>query len=81
MIVFGVLFGNLLGLGILASQDYFEWLKVNQEDYFIEVVPVAWVWGRFLLVNLGVIAISTVFMLVPTTIINRISPLQAIRFE
>lgn len=81
MIVMGVMIGNLLGLGLLASQDYFEWLRVNQEDYFIEVVPVAWVWGRFLLVNLGVIIVSTVFMLVPTIVINRISPLQAIRFE
>jgi len=81
LILFGVIVGNLLGLGLLATQDTFGWLRVNQEDYFIEVVPVAWVWGRFLLVNLGTVLVCTFFMLVPTLIINRISPVQAIRFE
>jgi lipoprotein-releasing system permease protein len=81
LILFGVVAGNLLGLGLLASQDAFGWLRVNQEDYFIEQVPVAWVWTRFLLINLGTIASCTFFMLVPTIIINRISPVVAIRFK
>ena len=81
LIAIGVLIGNLLGLGLIASQDFFQWIKLPQEDYFIETVPIAWVWGRFLMVNLGVIVVCTVTMLIPTIIINRISPLQAIRFE
>jgi lipoprotein-releasing system permease protein len=81
LILIGVIAGNLLGLGLLFSQDTFGWLRVNQEDYFIEQVPVAWVWLRFLLVNLGTIACCTFFMLVPTIIINRISPVEAIRFK
>jgi len=81
LILIGVITGNLLGLGLLFSQDLFGWLQVNQEDYFIEQVPVAWVWLRFLLVNLGTIACCTFFMLVPTIIINRISPVEAIRFK
>lgn len=81
LIALGLLIGNALGLGLLASQEVWGWLKVDQENYFIEVVPVAWVWGRFIAVNLGVIAVCTLFMYIPTAIISRISPLQAIRFE
>ena len=81
LIVVGVLLGNLMGLGLLGSQHWLGWLRVNQEDYGIDVVPVAWVWGRFALVNLGTILACTVFMLVPTLIINRITPIQAIRFD
>ena len=62
LIAIGVILGNLLGLILLASQDIWGWLKINQTDYFIDTVPVAWVWFRFIAVNLGVIAISTVFM-------------------
>jgi len=80
-IIIGVLIGNLLGLGLLASQDYFHWLKVSQENYFIKEVPVSWVWMKFLWVNLGVIMTCTIFMLLPTAVISRISPVQAIRFE
>jgi len=81
LIAIGVVAGNLLGFGLLASQDWLGWLRVNQEDYFIEVVPVAWVWGRFFLVNLGVVLTCTAFMIIPTVVINRVLPVQAIRFE
>lgn len=81
LILIGVLAGNLLGLGLLASQDLFGWLKVNQDTYFIETVPVAWVWVRFILVNIGVTLICGLAMFLPTIIINHISPVKAIRFE
>lgn len=81
LILIGVVLGNLLGLGLLASQDHWQWLQVSQEDYFITTVPVAWVWGRFLLVNLGVILISTLAMYIPAAIVQRVAPVRAIRFE
>lgn len=81
LIALGLIIGNILGLGLLSSQAEWEWLKLDQQNYFVKVVPVAWVWGRFLAVNLGVILVCTIFMFIPTAIIARISPLQAIRFE
>ncbi|MDP5168670.1 MAG: ABC transporter permease [Bacteroidia bacterium] len=81
LILVGVVLGNLLGLGLLASQDKWEWLKVNQEDYFITTVPVAWVWMRFFLVNLGVVVICTLAMYLPSILVQRITPVKAIRFS
>lgn len=81
LVAIGVIIGNIMGLGLLVSQEVFGWFTLPQEDYFIETVPVAWVWSRFIWVNISVISICTVAMLIPTTIINRISPLQAIRFD
>jgi lipoprotein-releasing system permease protein len=81
LIGIGTLVGNALGLGLLASQDWLGWVKVNQADYFIETVPVAWVWGRFLYANFLVIACCTIFMIVPALVINRITPVKAIRMD
>ncbi len=81
LILVGVLVGNAMGLGVLYSQYQWGWLKLNQESYFINQVPVAWVWGRFLAVNVGVMLICTLFMFIPTTIISRIRPVAAIRFD
>jgi len=81
LIAMGVVSGNILGLGLLWSQETFSWLKIPQADYFIDTVPVAWVWGRFLAVNLAVVLVSTLFMFIPTLVIDKISPLKAIRFE
>ena len=80
LVFFGVILGNILGLGLLASQDHWQWLQVNQEDYFITNVPVAWVWTRFFLVNIGVMVVCTLAMYIPATLVQRISPVKAIRF-
>ena len=81
LIGIGAVAGNVLGLGLLASQDIFGWLRVSQESYFIEVVPVAWVWEEFLFVNLSLIAICTLFMFLPSVVVNSIRPVKALRFD
>ncbi len=81
LIAVGILLGNVLGIGLLASLSEWEWLKLDQQSYFVQKVPVAWVWGKFAMVNLGIIFTCTLFMFIPTVIIAKISPLKAIRFE
>lgn len=81
LIVVGVVIGNIVGLGLLYSQHAFQWLEVNQEDYFIKTVPVAWVWGRFLMVNIGVVVFCTLAMYIPSILVQRITPVKAIRFD
>lgn len=81
LVLMGVILGNILGLGLLYSQHVFGWLRVDEQTYFIREVPVAWVWSKFALINAGVIAISTVCMLLPTAIISRILPVKAIRWR
>jgi lipoprotein-releasing system permease protein len=81
LVLMGVILGNILGLGLLYSQSFFGWLRVDEQTYFIREVPVAWVWTQFAIVNLGVIGISTLCMLLPTAIISRILPVKAIRWR
>ncbi|MFK7969030.1 MAG: ABC transporter permease [Bacteroidia bacterium] len=81
IILTGLILGNILGLGLLFLQDQFEIISLPQESYFVKTVPVAWVWPRFMWVNLGVIVVCTVFTLLPTRLATRVKPIQAIRFD
>ena len=81
LIVVGVIIGNILGIGLIYSQEHWGWLKLDQENYYLNQVPISWEWLSFLWINLGVIAACTACMYLPTWIISRISPLEAIRFE
>lgn len=81
LILFGVLIGNVLGIGLIYSQDIWGWLKLDQENYYLDKVPVSWEWVSFLWINLGVIFACTLCMYLPTWIISRITPVEAIRFE
>lgn len=81
LVLIGLVLGNALGLGLLASQEWLGWLQVDQENYFVQEVPVEWVWQWFLAVNLGVLVVCTVFMYIPALLVLRINPVRALRFD
>lgn len=81
LILFGVILGNILGIGLIFSQEEWHWLKLDQENYYLSHVPVSWEWMSFLWINIGVILACTLCMYLPTWIISRITPVEAIRFE
>lgn len=81
LILLGIALGNLLGMGLIASQDLFGWLSVDQANYFVKTVPVQWAWDWFLWVNIGVVLVCTLFMYLPALVIARVSPIKALRFD
>lgn len=81
LILIGLALGNVVGLGLIWSQDAFGWLVVDQESYFVREVPVMWKWEWFLAVNFGVLGVCTFFMYLPAWMVTKISPVRALRFE
>ena len=81
LITAGVLIGNILAFGLIWSQELFGWVTVDQENYFVSVVPVAWPWAAFFMVNVGVVTLCLISMTLPAMAVTRISPVRAIRFE
>lgn len=80
-ILSGLFIGNVLaiGLGILQQQTGF--ITLDQETYFMAVVPIQLDWMYILAIDLGTLLICTFAMLLPSMIIVRISPVKAIRFK
>lgn len=81
LILIGIAMGNILGLTILWTQDAWGWLQVDQANYFVNIVPVKWTWDWFLVVNLGVFAVCTLFMYIPTHFATKVSPVKSLRFD
>lgn len=81
LIVRGLLFGNLLGLGLCYLQYKFHFMKLNPHDYYMAFVPVQWNVETILLLNLLVLGVVTIVLLIPTAITTRITPIKAIRFD
>lgn len=79
LILAGVLIGNVVGLGLLAIQDTWGWFTLDEKNYYTDKVPVAWVWDKFLGVNVYIIGVCTVLMIIPALIVTRIKPIQAIQ--
>ncbi|MBQ2171351.1 MAG: ABC transporter permease, partial [Paludibacteraceae bacterium] len=77
----GVLWGNVLGLGLAALQYYLHLLPLDAATYFVSYVPVAFPWGWLLLLNILTILVSVMVLWLPSLIIARISPAKVMHFE
>ena len=82
LIGLGLLWGNVLGLGLLAIQEKFRIFKFpNPEEYYMEYIPVYMDVPTLMILNTGVLFLCLLMLLIPSWIITRISPVKAIRFE
>lgn len=77
----GLLWGNLIGIGVCLLQNHFHWIKLDQDSYYIAYVPVRLLITDLLWMNLGTLAVCTLMMVVPTLLIARIPPVKALRFR
>jgi lipoprotein-releasing system permease protein len=77
----GVLLGNLLGLGLVAIQYFTHAIPLEAATYYVSYVPIAFPWMWLMALNVGVLFVSWVIMLAPSTIVSKISPAKVMHFE
>ncbi len=81
LIIKGLLYGNVIGLGLLFAQKYLKLIPLNPETYYVTEAPVYINWDYVLLINLGTLLLCMLMLLIPSVIITRITPTKAIKFE
>lgn len=77
----GMLWGNAVGIGLCLLQKHTGWVKLDADGYFLAEVPIHLDWGMVALLNAGVFAVILVALLIPTRIVTRISPRDALSFS
>jgi lipoprotein-releasing system permease protein len=81
LLVKGLFFGNLLGLGVCYLQFRFHIMKLNPHDYYMAFVPIDWNVNTIVLLNLLVLGVVTIVLLIPSAVATKINPIKAIRFD
>ncbi|MDR6301191.1 ABC transporter permease [Mesonia maritima] len=81
LIIKGLFWGNLIGLGLLFLQKYFKLIPLNPETYYVTEAPVYINWEYVLLINFGTLLLCLLMLLIPSYIITKITPAKSIRFE
>ena len=77
----GVLWGNVLGLGLAALQYFTHLIPLDAATYYVSYVPVAFPWGWWVLLNVLTVGLSMLTLLLPSMIISHISPAKVMHFE
>ncbi|MEZ4787050.1 MAG: FtsX-like permease family protein [Flavobacterium haoranii] len=81
LIARGLLWGNVVALLLLVIQKYFEVIKLNPQNYYVNVAPVYIDVPYIIVLNIGTILICLLVLIIPSYIITKISPVKVIRFD
>ncbi|MBR0176705.1 MAG: ABC transporter permease [Bacteroidales bacterium] len=81
ILLIGMLIGNIVGLGFCILQHYTGFVKLDAATYYLSSVPIELHLTTVILINLGTFLLWVLMLLIPTSVINRISPVKSIRFE
>jgi lipoprotein-releasing system permease protein len=77
----GLLIGNLIGLTLAFAQDRFRLIPLNPQSYFVDSVPILLNPLHLILLNAGTLSLTLFMMLIPSTLLTRISPGRTINFD
>ena len=81
LIVCGLFWGNLIGLGILFLQKKFQFITLDPSVYYVTVAPVYLDWTYVVLLNVMTFVLRLLMLLIPSFIISKIAPVKAIKFD
>lgn len=77
----GMLWGNVVGLGLCAVQKFTGLIPLDPANYYLDRVPIEFNWLFILAVNVVMFVLSVLILIVPSHLISRIYPTKAMRFE
>lgn len=81
LILRGMFWGNLIGIGICVLQDQFGIISLNPKVYYLSSVPIDLSITSLLYINILTLLICISAMLIPSWVIARISPAKSIKFN
>jgi lipoprotein-releasing system permease protein len=81
LIVWGLIWGNIIGLSFGFIQHKFKVIPLDPVNYYMEYVPIKWEWVGISGLNVLTFTIVTLVLVIPTLLISRIDPIKSIRFD
>jgi len=76
----GLLYGNLLGLGIGFIQQKFGLVCLNPENYYVHAVPILFDFKCIILLNVATVLVCVFSFLMPAMLLSRIEPIKTMKF-
>lgn len=81
IVVRGLVWGNIIGLGIVVCQKYFGFVSLDPSTYYVSTAPVEISLGWLAFINAATLLVCLLVLIVPSFVISRIKPAKSIRFE
>lgn len=77
----GLLWGNIIGISICLLQLHFRIIPLDPATYFMSYIPIYISIPAILALNIGTLILTMVMLILPSLLISKISPAEAVRFD
>ncbi len=77
----GLFWGNLIGIGIALLQHFTHILPLNPELYYVDYIPLSINFLKIFFINIGMIILTFFVLILPSFLVTKIEPVKAIRFD
>lgn len=81
IMVIGMLIGNVLGLGIAYIQKWTGFIKLDENNYYLDTAPIDIDYLQVLIINVGAFSICIITLLLPSILVAKIKPVDALKFD
>lgn len=81
IILWGIVIGNIVGLSICFLQKHYNFIKLDEKNYYLSSAPIEIDWLQIGLLNIGSLILIILFLIVPSYLVSRIPPVRALRFK
>lgn len=77
----GIVIGAAVALGVLFLQDQTGFIKLKEDAYYLSEAAVKIVWWQVAAICSGTLLVCFLILMIPSILVRKVQPVQAIRFS
>jgi lipoprotein-releasing system permease protein len=81
IIIKGMIFGNIFGIGFCFLQKTFKIIPLDSESYYMNYVPILIDWPTILILNIVTILLVLTVISIPTLVVSRMKLIESLKFK
>lgn len=81
LILRGLIWGNVIGIGLALMQQHYQLIPLDPEVYYLTAVPIELNLWHVLWLNVGTLVVCLGALWIPSWFITRITPVEALKYN
>ena len=77
----GMLWGNIIGIGIILLQQHTGFIKLDPANYYVTTAPMELNIPLILLLNVATLLVTLFVLIAPSFLVSRIHPAKSMRYD